>query len=183
MADSSENKNRILTLPNIMTVMRLLLLLPIFWCLARQLRLWALFWGAIGIGTDLLDGWAARKFDQASDLGRLLDPVVDKINVLAVTIYMVLSPYYGFPLWYFVVIVIRELAVMTGGWVVVKKRCRILESNVWGKRSAFFTGSMVILFILDWQPWAWILLWISLALTLISTVMYAKVFFKQMKSG
>ncbi|MBN2102773.1 CDP-alcohol phosphatidyltransferase family protein [bacterium] len=175
------HRHRILTIPNFMTLMRLLFLIPIFWCLAHQLRWWVLFWGLLGIITDLMDGWVARKFNQSSDLGRLMDPVVDKINVISVTFFMVLSPYYGFPVEYFLFMVVRELSVMTGGLIVTKKKHVILESNVWGKRSAFVTGCMVILFILDWRFYAWILLWISLGLTLVSTWVYARLFIERIK--
>jgi len=182
MADESNHKRHVFTIPNCMTLMRFLFLIPIFWCLANQLRWWVLFWGSLGVMTDLLDGWVARKFNQTSDLGRLMDPVVDKINVISVTFFMVISPHYGFPIWYFIFIIIRELSVMVGGLIIVKKKLVISESNTWGKRSAFFNGWMVIFFILDWQLYAWILLWISLGLTLISTGVYATAFVKNIKS-
>lgn len=175
------NNNRIFTIPNFMTLMRLLFLIPILWCLAHQLRWWALFWTSMGILTDLLDGWVARKFNQASDLGRLMDPMVDKINGIVVTFYMAISPYYDFPLWYFIFFTVRELCVLAGGWAIVQKRQVVPESNTLGKRSAFVTGLMVLLFMIDWQPYAWILLWLSLALTLLSTVGYIRVYVQNMK--
>lgn len=175
------NENRVITIPNLMTLMRLLLLIPIFYCLAHQMRWWVLVWGSIGILTDLLDGWVARKLHQASNLGRLMDPVVDKINVISVTFYMAISPFYDFPVWYFLFIVVRELLVMAGGLFIVRKRKTVLESNILGKRSAFFTGVTVILYILNWQPYAWILLWVSFGLTLISTWQYLKIFRNQIK--
>lgn len=177
----SSPDRRIFTIPNLMTLMRLLILIPIFYCLAHEQRLWVLFWGALGILTDLSDGWVARRLHQTSDLGRMMDPVVDKINVIAVTFYMTLSPFYDFPLWYFIFLIIREMMVMMGGLIISRKQKIIFESNTPGKRSAFFTGVMVVLFILDWQPYAWILLWISLALTLISTGQYVRIFRDQMR--
>ena len=176
------NKNRrILTVPNLMTLTRLVLLGPILWCLARELRWWVLFWGMIGIVTDLLDGWAARRLNQSSDLGRLMDPAVDKIMVLAVTLYMSLSPHYSFPLWYFIFELVRESVLMLGGLVAVRKKHKVMESQKPGKWSAFVTGIMVVLFIIDFQPAAWIMLWISLALTVFSTFHYGKRFIRVMK--
>jgi cardiolipin synthase len=175
--------HRILTVPNLMTFARLLLLGPILWCLAHELRVWALFWGMIGIVTDLLDGWVARRLNQSSDLGRLMDPVVDKINVLVVTLYMSLSPYYSFPLWYFLFELVRESLLMLGGLVAVRSMHKVMESQKPGKWSAFVTGIMVILFIIDWQPVAWIMLWISLVLTVIATAHYVVQFFRVMKQA
>ena len=178
------NKNRrILTIPNLMTLARLVLLGPILWCLARELRWWVLFWGSIGIVTDVLDGWVARRLNQRSDLGRLMDPVVDKVTVLTVTLYMSLSPYYSFPLWYFIFELVREIALMLGGLAMVRKIHKIMESERPGKWSAFVTGIMVILFILDLQPAAWIMLWISLALTVFSTFHYGRRFIRAMRQS
>jgi CDP-diacylglycerol--glycerol-3-phosphate 3-phosphatidyltransferase len=50
---------------------------------------WATALFAVAMATDWLDGWWARRRDQSSDLGRLLDPVADKLLVLAVLVMLV----------------------------------------------------------------------------------------------
>ena len=77
--------------------------------------------------------------------------------------------------------IFREILIMIGGWFVVKEKKIALESDIPGKRSAFFTGIMIILFIIDLQPYAWIMLWISLVLTVFSTIHYGKTFVRVMK--
>jgi CDP-diacylglycerol--glycerol-3-phosphate 3-phosphatidyltransferase len=167
------------TIPNLLTVMRILLLIPIFIFLIRGERLWVFFLGCLAVGTDLLDGWVARKLKQFSDLGRILDPVFDKIGVLSVVLYMVISPRYGFPLWFFVFMVVREIAVLILGLLLLKKNAKVSESNRAGKWSAFITGAVVLLYILGWQPYAVMLLWVAFILTLYSSYTYLNVFLQK----
>jgi cardiolipin synthase (CMP-forming) len=177
-----EKKDRIWTIPNALTLLRLALLIPIMMFLSRGQRLPAVALIFLGLASDFLDGIIARRFDQGSDLGRLMDPVVDKINILAVGLLMILSPIYRFPLWYFIFLLVRELAVLLCGLIVVRRRKIVLESNKPGKRSAFFTGVCVFLYILGWEPFTWISLWIAFGLALYSTWTYLQVFLKQVRT-
>jgi len=176
-----EKTDRIWTLPNLLTFLRLLFLAPILLFLAKGQRLPAVGFIFLGITSDFFDGIIARRFNQSSDLGRMMDPLVDKLNILAVGLLMILSPLYRFPLWYFLFLVVRELAVLVCGLLVARKRKIVLEANKPGKRSAFFTGVCVLLYILGWEPYTWISLWIAFGLALYSTWTYLKVFLKQVK--
>ncbi len=176
-----DKKDRILTIPNALTLIRLALLIPILMFLSRGQRLPAAALIALGVASDFLDGIIARRFDQGSDLGRLMDPVVDKVNTLAVGLLLILSPLYRFPLWYFIFLAVRELAVLVCGLIVVRKRKIVLESNRPGKNSAFFTGVCVLLYIFGWEPFTWISLWIAFGLALYSTGTYLQIFLKQVK--
>ncbi len=69
---------------------------------------WATALFAVAMATDWLDGWWARRRGESSDLGRLLDPVADKLLVLAVLIMLVRSV---FPAWMVAAIVVREFLV------------------------------------------------------------------------
>jgi CDP-diacylglycerol--glycerol-3-phosphate 3-phosphatidyltransferase len=176
-----EKKDRIFTIPNALTVFRLALLVPILMLLSRGQRFPAVAFIALGVASDFLDWFIARRFDQGSDLGRLMDPVVDKVNILSVGLLMILSPLYHFPLWYFIFLAVRELAVLLCGLIVVRKRKIVLESNKPGKWSAFFTGICVLLYIFGWEPFTWISLWFALGLALYSTWTYLQIFLKQVK--
>jgi len=176
-----EKSNRIWTLPNLLTFLRFLFLAPILLFLYKGQRLPAVGFIFLGFMSDFLDGIIARRFNQSSELGRMMDPLVDKLNILGVGLLMILSPYYRFPLWYFLFLVVRELAVLVCGLLVVRKRKIVLEANKPGKRSAFFTGVCVLLYILGWEPYTWISLWIAFGLALYSTWTYLQVFLKQVK--
>jgi len=162
------------TIPNMLSIVRLFFLVPILLHLAAGHRTAAVLWMLGGALTDSLDGLIARRFNQCSDLGRILDPLMDKITVVTVVIYMIISPGYFFPLWYAVFMILRELMLLLGGLWVMHRRSRVPESNRAGKNSAFANGLTVILFVLNWQPYAWIALIGALILTFISTAGYIR---------
>jgi CDP-diacylglycerol--glycerol-3-phosphate 3-phosphatidyltransferase len=171
-----ESGHRVWTIPNLLSLLRLVFLVPILLYMAEGRRFAALVFIALGATTDFIDGWVARRFHQTSDLGRMMDPLIDKINILSAGLLMVLSPLYHFPLWYFVFLVVRELSVLAFGLWVVRKNGIVLEANRAGKNSSFFTGLCVLLFILDWRPWAYLALWLAIGLTLVSTWSYWRAF-------
>ena len=175
-------KGPVLTIPNVLSVFRLGLLVPILICLSQEKRFWALFFMLLGVGTDFLDGYIARRWNQRSDLGRLMDPVIDKVNVLVVTCYMVISPIYQYPLWFFLFILIRELTLMICSGLVVRKNTEVMESNRPGKNSAFATGMTVVMYVLGYQPYAAIVLWIAFVLTVYSSWIYFHLFIRRIKS-
>jgi CDP-diacylglycerol--glycerol-3-phosphate 3-phosphatidyltransferase len=178
-----ERENRIWTVPNALSLLRLFILIPILVFLAQEEPIWALFFMILGVATDFLDGYIARKFDQRSNLGRIADPVIDKINVLTVSLFLVLSKAYFFPMWYFLFLLIRELLVMLAGLWVIRGRQIVIESNRAGKNSAFANGMVVILYVFKIHSIAEIGIWIAFILTLISSWSYFRVFLRQIHSG
>ena len=177
------DENRIWTIPNILSIVRLLILFPILHALVHERPLWFLFWILVSIGSDFLDGFIARRFDQKSNLGRVMDPIIDKLNILVVGSYLAFSPKYLFPIWFFSFLLCRELLLMLGSLVVIRRKHQVLESNRPGKNSAFFIGIAILLTGLNLQPYAIILVWIAFVLTVYSTWVYFRVFLKQIKSS
>jgi CDP-diacylglycerol--glycerol-3-phosphate 3-phosphatidyltransferase len=172
-------EKRIWTIPNALSLLRLLLLIPILICLSKGQRIWALGLIVIGVISDFLDGILARRLNQKSDLGRIMDPVIDKINVLAVTFFMVVNDHYAFPLWFFLILMVRELTLLIGGSIMIRDKDTVMESNRPGKNSAFANGIVVIFYMMGWHPYAEILLYIALIMTIYSTWIYLKLFLKQ----
>ena len=83
-APHTEPQNRVLTVPNILTVFRLLLIPVILWfALARQQYLISAILLVVSGITDIVDGFIARHFRMVSNVGRILDPVADKLTQLA----------------------------------------------------------------------------------------------------
>ncbi len=175
-----EQENRIWTIPNALSLLRLFMLIPILIFLAREKPFLALTFMVLGVATDFLDGYIARRFNQRSNLGRMADPVIDKINVLTVSFYLALSKMYLFPMWYFLFLLIREMILMSCGLMVIRGKRIVMESNRAGKNSAFANGMVVILFVLKLNTIAQIGLWIAFVLTLISSWIYFRIFFHQM---
>lgn len=113
-------KNKILTIPNILSFFRLALI-PIFvraYCGAEQYGLTAALLVISGV-TDVLDGFIARHFDMVSDLGKALDPVADKLTQLAMLVCLVTRfPLMLIPL---IVLLVKEIASGIMGLVVIRK--------------------------------------------------------------
>jgi len=172
-------RDRIWTVPNAMSAARLFFVVPMLYCLAHEARGWFVFWVILGIASDFLDGYIARRFDQQSNLGRMIDPLSDKLNVVLVSGFLVHSRLYAFPLWFFVFLLVRELLVLTAGLWFRWKHGMVPESSGPGKYSAFFTGICVLMYALKLQPWASVLMWMALLLTVYSTIVYYRIFRKQ----
>lgn len=129
MKKSQETKNpqqdQFLTLPNILTLMRLALV-PVFlvFSLRRQAGGALLVFSAAGL-TDFLDGITARVFHLRTRIGSLLDPLADK--VLISTAFLILtfrdpgSPF-SIPLWLTVCVLGRDFIILSGAWIIRRTR-------------------------------------------------------------
>jgi cardiolipin synthase len=99
-----------LTLPNLITIARLLLVPLIIWLIVDDQPLGA-FWVLIVAGaSDAVDGFLARHFDLRSDLGTYLDPIADK--ALLVSIYITLAVVAAIPVWLTILIVSRDVLIV-----------------------------------------------------------------------
>ncbi|MBF1988715.1 CDP-diacylglycerol--glycerol-3-phosphate 3-phosphatidyltransferase [Fischerella thermalis] len=124
----------------------------------------------VAAGTDWLDGYLARKLNQISDLGKFLDPLVDKLLVLAPL--LVLIELGQIPAWGVFLILARELAI--AGWRV--NQTTITGANIWGKLKTFSQIIAIALLIAPlpevWKVPSLIAFWVSVLLTLISGAIY-----------
>ncbi|MFE1748520.1 CDP-diacylglycerol--glycerol-3-phosphate 3-phosphatidyltransferase [Coleofasciculus sp. H7-2] len=162
-----------MTLPNWITLSRLLALPVLLYCLdnpTTETRTVGLVIFLVAAATDWLDGYLARKLNQVTDLGKFLDPLVDKLLVLAPLLPLIQLG--QVPAWGVFLILARELAI--AGWRVNKTT--ITGANIWGKLK---TVSQIIALALliaplpvSWQIPAIVAFWISVAFTLISGVIY-----------
>lgn len=123
-------------------------------------------------GTDWLDGYLARKLNQVTDLGKFLDPLVDKLLVLAPLLALIELD--RLPAWGVFVILARELTI--AGWRVnASLSGDISGANIWGKLktiSQMVAISLLIIPIASWNSAGAIAFWVSVALTLISGLIY-----------
>jgi CDP-diacylglycerol--glycerol-3-phosphate 3-phosphatidyltransferase len=103
--------DRIWTVPNALSALRLLgVPLFLYWVLGPHHDVWAI-WLLIGAGiSDYLDGTIARRFQQFSRLGQLLDPAADRLYIAATLLALVARD--GLPLWWALLLVGRDLALL-----------------------------------------------------------------------
>ncbi len=97
--------------------------------------------------TDFLDGWLARKFGWVSDFGALMDPLADKIFVVAT--FMMLVDYQYMPAWMAVVVISREFLV-TGLRLLAVKKGKVISADKWGKVK---TASQMLALLIAGASW------------------------------
>lgn len=162
-----------MNLPTWITVSRLLgvpALLYLLYQPTTQSRWIAVIVFVIAAGTDWLDGYLARRLNQVTELGKFLDPLVDKLLVLAPLLSLIELG--QVPAWGVFLILARELTV--AGWRV--NQTKISGANLWGKLKTVTQIVAIALLIAPLSP-AWtvpalIAFWLAVALTLISGAIY-----------
>ncbi|MBW4632541.1 MAG: CDP-diacylglycerol--glycerol-3-phosphate 3-phosphatidyltransferase [Iphinoe sp. HA4291-MV1] len=162
-----------MTLPNWITFSRLLGIPFLLYGLHQatpQARWICLAIFLVASLTDWLDGYLARKLNQISDLGKFLDPLVDKLLVLAPLLALIELG--QVPAWGVFLILARELAI--AGWRV--SQTKITGANIWGKLKTVSQIIAIALLIAPlsqvWQLPSLIAFWVSVSLTLISGIIY-----------
>src|SRR5687767_7151676 len=108
----------IVTVPNILSFARIASI-PVFcWLSANErTRLWGILLFAVVVSTDWIDGYVARRTGQVSELGRILDPVADRLAIAAALVTFSIIDI--FPIWAAALILVRDVAVLLGGAVVL----------------------------------------------------------------
>lgn len=129
----------------------------------------------IAAGTDWLDGYLARRLNQVTEVGKFLDPLVDKLLVLAPLIALVELG--AVPAWGVFLVLTRELVI--AGWRVnpnLRGSSEIAGANFWGKLKTVTQIAAVALLVAPlstaWQMPAIVAFWLSVAMTLISGAIY-----------
>jgi len=150
---TEEKKERVWTTANLFSFLRILLV-PLFLCMmVRQKPLEAFLVFLIACSTDLLDGFAARLFNQRTHLGGLLDPAADKLLLTSGIIVLSLpglSRPNTIPAWLTAVIISRDVAIVSSAYVLFRKRRqKRFPPSLWGKSSTVCqmgTALLVLLF-------------------------------------
>jgi cardiolipin synthase len=136
-----------ITIPNMVTIVRLIILPFILILLNKGYNIWAGVLVVFCGFTDVLDGFLAKILNQATTIGKVLDPVVDKIFYLAIMIFLLF--YRNFPLWGFIIIVVLEFLILTGSYILFTKYRMIPSSNTYGKIAVFLIALSVFFYVID----------------------------------
>lgn len=129
--------------------------------------------------SDLLDGYIARKYGMISELGKIVDPLADKISVIVISLILM---YLGkIPVWFVVIVVARDLLIFGFGLYLNNKKDVRLMSNMPGKLAVFSIGLVLLLAIIN-NPSAKQLMeylyFVSIALIFYSSYLYFERFRK-----
>jgi len=179
------NRQQILTLPNGLTIIRILAIPIILFLLfypEQVCRLiTALFFLSVAV-TDTLDGYIARRRGMVTTLGKFLDPLADKLLIVAALIALI--PTRGIPAWMVIVIIGREISVTGLRGIAVSQGVVISSTRIGKYKTVLEVASISFLilngdyFSIDWYQVGMGLLWAAMALAVISGVDYFKKFLK-----
>lgn len=128
--------DRVLTIPNVISFLRIALI-PVFVVLIvdPDTTRAGLVMFVVVVATDWVDGALARATGQVSDLGKVLDPVADRLAIAAGLIALVVAD--AFPLWAALLILVRDITVLIAGLVLLTKRRARIEVRYLGKVATF----------------------------------------------
>lgn len=135
--------------PNILSSFRIALVpafIAVYFCGAENARWYAAGVYALAAITDILDGIIARKFNATSNLGRILDPLGDKLMTFSVLLCITIDKI--IPLWAVTLFFLKELAMLSGGLIIGRiKKVDMPASNFMGKASTvvFFVVCVVLM--------------------------------------
>lgn len=164
---------------NILSIMRIVLVIPAVYFLNRDLpNDYLIVFGLIlcAVLTDYFDGYFARKFNQISVIGKILDPVADKIFVGAVAIFLVLKR--DFPLWYMLLIVCKDILICIFGTLIIRKRKIVLQSNIFGKITNNVIVASSAMYIIDWDFMKLPLVYLGTFFIVFSLISYSNIYLK-----
>jgi cardiolipin synthase (CMP-forming) len=190
-ADERPSSTAIVTLPNFITIVRLACLPVFLWLLFGVEDRAAAAWLLAGLGiTDWIDGYLARHLGQTSELGKILDPVADRLLFFVGAGGILIDG--SVPVWFAVVVLARELLVAGATLTLAAMGAKRIDVTWWGKAGTF--GLMVAfpLFLashsdLSWAGIADELAWIAaipgLAFSLYAAASYVPIARKALAEG
>ena len=175
-------------IPNMLSILRLLMV-PLFVFLFfyefENHQYWALGVFLLASATDVLDGWLARRFNWVSDLGKIIDPLADKLMQFAACVSLAIKTRYGLML--AIAIFVKDILMTAGGVYLAKKGARDPVVAKWyGKLNTVCLALAVCLLILFYQneTLAAAVTYAALGMMVFTFIMYfSNVFLKFVKRG
>ncbi|MDO4563480.1 MAG: CDP-alcohol phosphatidyltransferase family protein [Clostridia bacterium] len=168
-----------MTIPNILTVFRLILITPVVMLYLHEYTMASAMLFILACVTDILDGFIAREFNMISNVGKVLDPLADKLMTLSILIAMEFKGMLS--MWVIVIFLVKELLMLFGGAILYSRKIVVFSSwhgkvatcVIWGLVLAlFFFGDVLsIQFRLFIEGFA-------CAITIFALLVYSTQFFK-----
>lgn len=131
------------TVPNVLSMGRVLLVVPVVWLILVDGSLgWIFALLAVMITSDGLDGGIARWSGSVSDWGKILDPLADKIAGIAIVLALAFRGM--LPVWFLMVLIARDLCILLGSGILVRRTGR-MEMSDWSGKVAVGAVTVTVL--------------------------------------
>lgn len=192
---SNEKKNEVIskdlmTIPNAISFFRIILITPFvaLFIVGRYLTndyTPAIVVLVISGISDFFDGFIARKFHQESELGKVLDPLADKLTLIAVGVCLICIEPYVLPL--MIIMVVKDILMIIGGTVIINQGIIPPKSSWYGKISTFMFYVSVVLVVsmaifgFRNEPLSLTILGVTAGMMIFALVNYAIIFFRIQK--
>ena len=145
------SSNKIFNASNSLSFIRLLLVIPAWFAFnnfdENLARYSVAAIGIIATITDILDGYLARKLNQITEFGKIIDPLADKVLIVFVVLNLFLLG--EIPDYYFYMILVRDVLILTGGLIVSKKLGKVLPSDYIGKATVLSIAFVLLMILLN----------------------------------
>ncbi len=166
-------EGRLTSVPNLLSLLRLLLLPGFVVFLLQNQNASALFVLGLMALTDALDGYLARRWHQVSTLGKVLDHVIDKVIILTIT--WVLVHHRGLPGWVFWAILAREALTILATAYMFYRHGVMGQSSKLGRATGVAMAVTLIFYLFEWPYRLWVL-YGTLGLALAASLNYLRIY-------
>lgn len=173
-------RDKIVNIPNCLTLIRIALLPVVVWRFRKGDSMGALIVYLLAMLTDAVDGFIARRYNQVTALGKLLDPIADKLSLVTLIALFVADG--QIPLWLMGIILLKEVAMVVGGAVALKRGIVVYALPIGKITTVAFITSIVVRF-LGWRMTADVLLGVSVVLSMVALVWYSLDLMKKLKAN
>ncbi len=168
----SDATDKILTVPNALTLLRFLLVGLMAYLFVNGYAVWSMLVYLFAAATDLVDGYIARRFNQISNIGKVMDPVADKLMTITALVCMFFMNYLSTGI--LVVVIVKESLMVIGGVLIYFVFKKVVYANLFGKiaAAAYFLAIMLLFlhkYVAPWDAW---FMYLAVALNVISMLQY-----------
>lgn len=135
-----------MNIPNLLTILRFMII-PVFgYCLYRQNYVFSVFLFTLGGITDILDGYIARKYNLITSFGKLADPLADKLMLITALVFLTMQNL--IPVVFLIIVVSKELFMALGSITLYRKKNVVVSANWYGKVATVLFYVVIVLILL-----------------------------------
>lgn len=143
-----------LTIPNMLSLLRIFLipviLLLFYYGDSHTVNYLAIPLTILAMATDFFDGYLARKLNQETELGKMLDPIADKFAIALIAIFLYFRD--GFPMWLILAILLRDALILLGATLIIEKKEFVIPSNIYGKLTTAIIFLLFVIYLFEIEP-------------------------------